>query len=110
MTAPKAEAQSLPPSLQLLKWLVILLTASLIGGVIAVVWLLVTRLPVPMMKSTAPAEAAYALPADLALPQGIAVVSASFGPDYLLLVTSDHMLRIYSRDGKPLSQTALPAP
>ena len=57
------EEGPLPPSLRLLKSLVILLMLSMIGGVLAVVWLLVTRLPQAM-------EAGPALPEAITLPQG----------------------------------------
>ena len=53
----------LPPSLMFLKWLVIVLMVTMIGGVITIVSLLVTRMP----DGGAPA-----LPENLSLPDGAA--------------------------------------
>jgi Flp pilus assembly protein protease CpaA len=85
------EPESLPPSLHLLKWLVIGLTASMIGGVIAVVWLLVTRLPIPQ---TGPS-----LPPELAMPAGARAQAVTMGIGWIGVVTTDNRLLVFNADG-----------
>ena len=75
MTSNESEV-ALPPSVVLLKWLVIGLTASMIGGVIAIVWLLVTRLPNP--------NAQPVLPDGLILPEGVTPRAVTFGTGWIL--------------------------
>lgn len=91
---PEHEAEAaLPPSVRLLKWLVIALTATLIGGVITVVALLVTRLPHP--------GAVPALPATLTLPAGVTPQAVTFGQGWIAVVGSDDHIRIFGTDGAP---------
>ena len=87
-----APDQSLPPSLRLLKWLVIALTLTMIGGVITVVALLVTRMPQAM--------GAPELPAGLALPAGTATQAVTFGDGWVAVVTEDDRILIFGRDGQ----------
>lgn len=103
MTSNESEV-ALPPSVVLLKWLVIGLTASMIAGVIAVVWLLVTRLPNP--------NAQPALPAGLILPEGVAPRAVTFGTGWIAVVDSDDHIRIFGTDGTPWQeiQVTRPAP
>ncbi len=82
----------MPPALALLKWLVILLTLSMIGGVITVVWLLVTRMPL------APA-AGPAVPAELALPAGETAEAVTFGRGWTAVVTASGRILVFGRDG-----------
>lgn len=89
---PDAPEPRLPPSLALLKWLVIGLTASMIGGVIAVVWLLVTRLPMP--------HAVPALPEAVTLPEGVRPQAVTMGADWVGVVTDDDRILIFSRQGR----------
>lgn len=100
---------ALPPSLRLLKWLVILLTASMIGGVITVVWLLVTRLPDPMAMK----DPASLLPPDfppLDLPDGVTPRAVTLGEGWIAVVTSDDHIRIFGLDGKPRQDIAILPP
>ena len=90
MTSNESEV-ALPPSVVLLKWLVIGLTASMIGGVIAIVWLLVTRLPNP--------NAQPMLPEGLILPAGVAPQAVTFGTGWIAVVGSDDHIRIDGADG-----------
>lgn len=91
---PDASDAALPPSLRLLKWLVILLTLSMIGGVITVVWLLVTRMPSSL------SAAAPEVPANLALPQGTAASAVTFGSGWTAVVTTDDRILIFGIDGQ----------
>jgi Flp pilus assembly protein protease CpaA len=92
MSDPYEQPQPLPASLRLLKWLVIALTASMIGGVIAVVWLLVTRLPIP--------HAGVVVPPSLALPAGAVAEAVTMGPGWIGVATTDGRLFIFAPDGK----------
>lgn len=99
MAAP--EEGPLPPSLRLLKWLVILLTLSMIGAVITVVWLLVTRMPQVM---SGPPK----LPETVVLPQGETAAAVTFGKSWYAVVTQTGRILIYSETGK-LRQDVTPA-
>jgi hypothetical protein len=70
-----------PPRLRQLRLMVLALTATLIGGVIAIVVLLVIRL------QTAPAP--IALPAEVRLPAGESARAVTLGGDWLAVVTVD---------------------
>jgi len=84
-------SKGLPPSLRLLKGLVIVLMLSMIGGVIAVVWLLVTRLP--------EAAAPPALPDHIALPAGAKPEAVTMARDWIGVATTDGRLFVFNRDG-----------
>jgi Flp pilus assembly protein protease CpaA len=104
---PDVSDAALPPSLRLLKWLVILLTLSMIGGVITVVWLLVTRMPASL--ATPPPR----LPDGLALPEGAEAVAVTFGQGWIAVVTSGDHILIFDADGSlrqdvPVSAAAGP--
>jgi len=102
---PDPSDATLPPSLRLLKWLVILLTLSMIGGVITVVWLLVTRMPSNF--ATQPP----ALPATLALPDGREAAAVTFGQGWIAVVTTDDHILIFGADGKLRQEVTIsPAP
>ena len=94
----------LPRSVVLLKWLVIVLTASMIGGVIAVVWLLVTRLP-HMGQVQAPV-----LPESLSLPEGVTPRAVTMGTGWIAVVGSDDHIRIFGMDGRPWQDIAITPP
>lgn len=89
--APEGEA--LPPSLRLLKWLVIVLTLTMIGGVIAVVAVIVTRMP--QMTAAGPV-----LPETLTLPDGATAAAVTAGTGWFAVVTTDDRILIFGRDGK----------
>ncbi|MFN3280713.1 MAG: DUF6476 family protein [Tabrizicola sp.] len=90
---PDAPAAALPPSLQLLKWLVVLLTLTMIGGVITVVALLVTRMPQSLAVSTP------ALPEGLQLPEDTRPAAVTFGTGWTAIVTTDDRILIYGKSG-----------
>lgn len=101
---------ALPPSLRFLKWLVIVLTLTMIGGVIAVVALLVTRMP----QTFAPATAltAATLPASITLPEGTEARALTLGEGWIGVVvvtrgTSDARFVVYSPGGRVLQDIAI---
>jgi hypothetical protein len=106
-TTPAAPDAPLPPSLRLLKWLVILLTLTMIGGVITVVALLVTRMP-RAFSAVGPA-----LPEGFALPAGTDAQAVTFGEDWVAVVTTGNRILIYGRDGtlrQDVQVTSVPGP
>ena len=108
--ASSREAElALPPSVRLLKWLVIVLTASMIGGVIAVVWLLVTRLPHPMAAKPPAAALPAGFPA-LSLPEGVSLRAVTLGEGWVAVVTSDDHIRIFGPDGTPWQDVTIQRP
>lgn len=92
--APDASDATLPPSLRLLKWLVILLTLSMIGGVITVVWLIVTRMPATFAAQTP------SVPEFVALPKDRKAAAVTFGQGWIAVVTTDDHILIFGADGK----------
>lgn len=94
----------LPPSLRLLKGLVIALTLTMIAGVITVVGLLVTRMPQAMTAS------APALPDQLTLPQGTEAQAVTFGKGWMAVVTTDNHILIFGSDGTQLQDLAITPP
>lgn len=83
----------LPPSLRWLKWLVTGLTLTLILGVIAIVALLVTRLPAPTTTEAA------AFPDSLALPEGASPEAITRGKGWIGVVTTDGRMLIFDQTG-----------
>ena len=83
--------QGLPPGLGFLKALVTILTIVLIGGLITVIWLLVTR--VPQMVDRAPA-----VPPAIRL-DGAVPTAVTLGRDWVAIVTEDGRILIYNQDG-----------
>ena len=91
---PETPDPILPPSLRLLKWLVVALTLTMIGGVITVVALLVTRMP--QAVSTAGPD----LPESLVLPEGVNAAAVTFGTGWIAVVTTDDRILILSPEGR----------
>jgi hypothetical protein len=89
--------QGLPPSLRFLKWLVIVLTLTMIGGVITVVGLLVTRMP--KAEGAAPA-----LPETIRLPEGARAQAITAGAGWYGVVTTDNRILIFDRASGALIQ------
>lgn len=84
-------AESLPPSLAFLKWLVIVLMITMIVGVITVVGLLVTRMP---GASTEPV-----MPAAIRLEGGARAVAVTMHADWVAVVTDQGQILIFNHDG-----------
>ena len=98
---------ALPPSLRFLKGLVIVLTLTMIGGVITVVGLLVTRMPQSLGPRPLPA-----LPAAVTLPAGARAQAVTFGQGWVGVVVTDGAAQrflVYNPDGKALGTMDLPA-
>jgi Flp pilus assembly protein protease CpaA len=85
---------TLPPSLRFLKWLVIVLTLTMIGGVITVVGLLVTRMP-QAFSAVGPG-----LPEGFTLPAGTEAEAVTFGTGWIAVVTTDQRILVFGRDGR----------
>ncbi len=79
-----------------------MLMLSMIGGVIAVVWLLVTRLPVAMAPPT--------LPQHVALPAGAKAEAVTMAPDWIGVATTDGRLFIFNRDGSLRQEIHIASP
>jgi Family of unknown function (DUF6476) len=77
----------LPPSLRLLKGLVIVLMIVMIVGVITIVALLVTRM----------SQDALPLPETIALPDGAKAQAVTAGNGWYGVVTTDNRILIYDR-------------
>jgi Flp pilus assembly protein protease CpaA len=103
---PEDTEVRLPPALRWLQALVITLTLSLIGGVITVVWLLVTRLPVP----GAYPGAHPTLPPALQMPAGATAAAVTMGSGWVAVVTTDNRILIFGADGKFWQEVAVKAP
>jgi Flp pilus assembly protein protease CpaA len=79
--------------LRLLKWLVIALTLTMIGGVITITALIVTRMPQAFVT------AAPSLPENLALPDGQKAAAVTFGQGWIAVVSTSDRILIFDRDG-----------
>ena len=84
------DTPALTPGLKFLKALVILLMVTMIGGVITITAVLVTRMP---DGNTIP------LPENLTLPKGAVAQSVTLGPDYIVITTADARILVFNRDG-----------
>ncbi len=96
------DEDTLPPSLRFLKHLVTALTLTMIVGVIAIVVLLVTRLP---HLGTAPS-----LPAHLVLPAGAEVAAVTMGNGWVAVVTKEGRILIFGTDGKLWQEITIARP
>jgi len=87
--------------LRFLKLLVTTLTAVMILGLLAMVWVLVTRLggPPPLP----------ALPGSVQLPDGATPAAITFARDWLVVVTDQGTILLYpASGGAPVSTLTLP--
>ncbi|WP_227272074.1 DUF6476 family protein [Roseobacter weihaiensis] len=86
-----------PANLRFLRRLVTVLTATMIGGVLLIIALIVMRFyDVPPV-----------LPETLALPDGANAVSFTQGPDWYAVVTDDARILIYDRVTGQLKQMVM---
>jgi len=92
-----AGAVALPPGLRFLKWLVILLTLTMIVGVITIVAVLVTRIPQTFGRVTP------ILPPTLTLPEGLTAGAVTLGQAWTAVVAHDdkgaEQILIFGPDG-----------
>lgn len=77
------------------------LTLVMIGAVITITGLFVTRMP--------NFAAAPALPDSLTLPEGAQAVAVTLGTGWIAVVTQDQHILIFSPDGKLLQDIAIKA-
>ena len=91
----------LPPGLRFLKTLVIVLTLSMIAGVITIVALLVTRLQ---------GGGALPMPQTITLPDGARAQAVTAGSDWYAVVTTDNRILIFDRLTGRLRQEVAIAP
>ncbi|MDP4891125.1 DUF6476 family protein [Cypionkella sp.] len=97
------EEPRLPPSLRLLKALVIVLMITMICGVITVVGLLVTRMP--------NANAALPiLPSSLSLPAGKTALAVTMGQGWVGVVTQDSHFLVFNSAGTLVQDVTLTLP
>ncbi len=115
--APRGLApQDLPPDLRLLKGLVTALTATMIGGLLILIALFVTRLPKaaspvgPSMPAGLALPAGMTLPAGLTLPAGAAPRAVTFGIGWVAVVTDKDQILIFDAATGTLRQTVTLAP
>lgn len=87
------------PEIRFLKILVTALTATMIAGLVAIIALLVIRLP---GKATLPD-----LPAAITLPAGARVQAITFARDYTVVVTQSGEVLLYRPDGTLARTVAL---
>lgn len=73
----------------------------MIGGVITVVGLLVTRMP---QAFSAPAPS---LPDGFTLPAGVEAEAVTFGTGWIAVVTTDDRILIFGRDGRLRQDVAI---
>lgn len=89
-------------TLRYLKWLVTVLTATMILGLLSIVAMLVIRLQ--------PGAAPPPLPEAIALPDGTRAAAFTQGSDWYAVVTSDDRILIYDRATGALRQQIAIAP
>jgi Family of unknown function (DUF6476) len=78
----------LPPNLRFLKLLVTVLTATMICGLVIVIFLLVTRLP-------GVTSAPLVLPDQITLPTGAKPLAFTMGPGWIAVVTDANDILIF---------------
>lgn len=97
----------LPPGVRVLKWLVIVLTLTMIVGVITVVAVLVTRIPQVF------GGAGGRLPETIALPEGASARAVTFGNGWVGVVVAGadggERFLVYSTEGDLRQEIALTA-
>lgn len=73
--------------LRFLRRLVTVLTVVMIGGLLVLITLFVTRFP-----TAAPAPVSFDLPEALALPEGVTPLAFTRGPDWVAITTEEAVL------------------
>lgn len=81
-----------------LKWLVIVLMVTMIGGVITIVALLVTRMP---------EGGAVVVPEAVVLPEGEVAAAVTVARERLLVVTESQRLLVFDRAGRMIREVDL---
>lgn len=95
------DTPKLPAELRFLKLLVTTLTGVMILGLLAITWLLVTRLGAPPPLP--------ALPDSVILPEGATPAAITFARDWLVVVTDQGTILLFpATGGAPVSTLTLP--
>ena len=94
---------AIPPGLKFLKLLVTVLTGTMIAGLVAVIWLLVIRLPAAM-------QSPLSLPDSIDLPAGARAIAFTAAPGWYGVVTSEQQILIFDSATGSLRQTVRIAP
>ena len=94
-TSPEAPEPQLPPSLRLLKRLVVALTVVMIAGFLVLIGAFVMRL-----NAGGPP-----LPDSVTLPEGAEAAAFTQGSDWFAVVTTDDRILVYDRITGRLRQT-----
>ena len=94
---PDGPPDGLPANLKFLRALVMVLTATMIAGLLVVIFLLVTRLP--------GAGAGLTLPPQITLPDGTTPLAYTVGPGWVAVVTTGNDILIYDPANATLRQT-----
>lgn len=81
-----------------LKWLVIVLMVTMIGGVITIVSLLVTRMP---------DGSSVGVPEAVVLPEGEVAAAVTVAREMLLVVTESQRLLVFDRAGQMIREVDL---
>ena len=76
----------------------------MIGGVITVVALIVTRMP-QVLADTSPN-----LPEEIVLPEGVEPIAVTFGQGWIAVVSDDDRIRIYGKEGQLRQDITLTQP
>ncbi|WP_241648354.1 DUF6476 family protein [Paenirhodobacter populi] len=96
---PSDPAEVPVPLLRFLKLLVTALAVTMILGLVAIIWLLVTRLPgAPVLPP---------LPEAIQLPEGATARSLSFAGDRIVVLTQDDRVLVYRADGTLIGETRI---
>lgn len=95
-----------PANLRFLRILVTILTASMIGGLVTIIVLIVIRVPNVVRTIEDPVP----LPATITLPDGSVAESFTQGGDWYAVVTKGGEILIFNRDDGSLRQKIRIAP
>lgn len=95
-------------TLRFLRLLVLVLTATMIVGMVVLVVLFLTRFPKAGPASTT--NAGFVLPDTLELPEGATVQAVTQGRDWWAVVTGDDRILIFDAETGALRQTLAIAP
>ena len=93
-----------PANLRFLRILVTVLTATMIGGVLAIIALLVIRL------QAAPEAILPTLPAEIELPAGVQPRAVTFGPGWVGVVGDNDTLLIFDPSGALVDEITITLP
>ena len=92
---PSPQPALIPTHLVFLRRLVIVLTATMIAGMVIIIALFVIRFSAEDGRQTATTD--ITLPDRIALPRDTTAVAFTQGPDWYAVVTSDDQILIFNR-------------